>query len=623
MAQLQEDGILPGETKDQPKVRQVQVTASVSDNEDPSVPILVAPENNATVTTSTPDFVWKQSTDNFGISKYQLVLDGEILFDSIPTSTADRPDFQLVFSSETGEYILTPTAALADGTHTWKIIAFDLHGNTASSVTWTFTIDTTAPTFLITTIESYQTSISAQDLLTVPSEPFVLSENQPTLSGTGEALSQVSLQVTLPDGTSTYYQFVIDEAGNWTVTLGTLPRDTVIDLDFVITDPAGNVSLLSNVLLILPTSVVIIPPLGPFPGAEIPLIPPREHITQIITRYPTTGTFVSLASTKFATATTTLQLTIRWSDLLVILLLIGLPLLKTILLAWQFGGELSLRVLSRIWRAIGLYSLFSATPQGIVLERSTQSPASFAPIIFSGETNGKKPIREVTLTNAQGIYARLDLPEGSYRASVSDDNCLFPTPVPAPTHLNWRQHYVGLGFSITPDQPEPILIIPVEDTKKEISLTMRIKYAVLHSPMLSLVLAAAMLVCSFIFPSVVNFVVSAGYLLLYLYITWRDRKVGLEGILINSRKEPIHLAVVVLESSKLKWCYWIAQSDVNGLYRLLNTAVDADQLEVVSQSYCMPQAHRTQNLVMITPEVRRAGYLDIALTTAAESSCPL
>ncbi|PIR62298.1 MAG: hypothetical protein COU65_04180, partial [Candidatus Pacebacteria bacterium CG10_big_fil_rev_8_21_14_0_10_42_12] len=56
-------GLLPGETLEQPKERGTTVSALVVDHQDPSTPILVSPEDGSWLSTSKPEFVWKPSTD--------------------------------------------------------------------------------------------------------------------------------------------------------------------------------------------------------------------------------------------------------------------------------------------------------------------------------------------------------------------------------------------------------------------------------------------------------------------------------------------------------------------------------------------------------------------------------
>ena len=53
-----------------------KVTLTIVDNIDPTTPILISPTDNSYVTTGTPTFVWEESTDDRGISKYQWYLKG-------------------------------------------------------------------------------------------------------------------------------------------------------------------------------------------------------------------------------------------------------------------------------------------------------------------------------------------------------------------------------------------------------------------------------------------------------------------------------------------------------------------------------------------------------------------
>ena len=618
-SQVLEDGILPGETKTQPKTRATQVTASVVDRTAPSVPILIAPENESTLTTNLPGFVWKESTDEFAIGKYELWLNGELLFGDLPTSDITTADYTYTYDSETGHFTLTPTQVLSDGAYTWKVIGFDIHNNAASSVTWTFTIDTTAPPFIITEIDNQTTSISAQDLATVPTTPFELSQNQPLLQGSGEALSSVTVTATLPTGEQTIYTFEIDEQGKWQLILGILPRDVIISLDFVITDQAGNISILNDLLLILRSQVIVIPPIGPFPEQEIPIpvVTPEEVVKYV------TGNFVSLTAIE-ASPLTTVSFTFDWTALLLFLTLTFLPALKTLFLLSSVSvTDRSLRLLSRIWRVIGLYDLTDGQPQGIVVERTRFSPVTFAPVIFSGENRSMQPVKEVTFTNAQGVYEHINLPYGNYRGTISDEQCLFPTPVPPPTHLNWRQHYIGVGFSITDERPEPILIIPIEDARKPQSLKTQIKYAVLRREMLSLPLAIVSFVCLILFPTVLNCVVASVYCLLYLNKSWRNRKHVLEGVVVTITKEPLGMIVLIHTDKAGSTCRTTTQSDLAGEYHLKRTVEEGEVLEVISQSYCLPDSQQTSNTLKIDQEAIQRGYADIVLSLASEDSCPL
>ena len=162
---VQEIGILPGETLTQDKERPLHITASVRDDDPPTTPILISPENDSTLTTNKPTFVWKESTDAFSqIDHYVPYIDGKIFFDNIPTTDTENAQYLLEYDGTAFHYSITPKDGISEGTHTWKIVAFDSYTNSSTSVTWSFTIDTQSPTFVITTIADETVHISTTEL---------------------------------------------------------------------------------------------------------------------------------------------------------------------------------------------------------------------------------------------------------------------------------------------------------------------------------------------------------------------------------------------------------------------------------------------------------------------------
>ncbi|HZZ98717.1 MAG TPA: Ig-like domain-containing protein, partial [Candidatus Saccharimonadia bacterium] len=279
-AGIGDTGVLDTETlSTNPKPRTGKITASVVDNQPPSVPILVSPENNALLSTNIFPFVWKESTDDRGVVKYQLYLDGNLLFDNISTSNSSTADY--THTSSGGVSSLTPKHALADGLHTWKIVAYDQVGNNASSTTWSFTIDTTAPVIVIKMIGDLVVSISSQDTSTIPTHPLILYANNPVISGTTEANAKVQLSFTPPGGSLTTLNTVAAANGSFSFTMPTLPRNVVILLTFVAQDAAGNTSTIDQVPIEIKTKTIIVPP--PF-NEIIPPIPvpqPAEIIQPV------------------------------------------------------------------------------------------------------------------------------------------------------------------------------------------------------------------------------------------------------------------------------------------------------------------------------------------------------
>lgn len=285
----------PGPTYSQTPI----VTLSVVDNIDPTTPILISPTNNAYITTGTPTFVWEESTDDRGISKYQWYLNGALVYDNLPTGNQETSNYIYTHDTINSEYDLQLKNALSDGTYTWKVRVYDINGNFSDSATWTFTIDTLAPSFVITDVGEVSTSISAQDPGTIPTSPIELDNNEPLIIATGEANSTVQVTVTIPGDPTQSYTTTIDSAGNWELQLGVFERGDVITLDFIITDQAGLVSVLNGVEFVIREIVIIIPPTAsptpspspsplPTPGIVIApiLISPNDDST-ITENFPT------------------------------------------------------------------------------------------------------------------------------------------------------------------------------------------------------------------------------------------------------------------------------------------------------------------------------------------------
>lgn len=227
------------------------VTTTVPDIRPPSPPFLISPANLSFVTTRTPTFVWRAAIDDYIMGHYQLWIDGKLFLDSIPLVSTKHALYTLQYDPITEQYSLTLKKALAEGTHTWKIIAVDAAGHSNSSATWSFTIDTQAPQFVIHQIGTLPVAISAYDSATIPTRPIELLENEPALRGIGEPNSVITLTLITEDGSTLIYTTTIDQNGKWMIQLPILPRNQVITLNFVIEDQAGLITVLNGVRIII------------------------------------------------------------------------------------------------------------------------------------------------------------------------------------------------------------------------------------------------------------------------------------------------------------------------------------------------------------------------------------
>ncbi len=454
------------------------ITAEMPDVVAPSTPILIAPENNSLLTDNAPEFIWTHCTDNVGVSYYQFYLDGDIKFDNIPLINTDNSNYTLILDPLTGYYHLTPKISFSDGSHTWKIMVFDEAGNFAESVTWTFTIDSTAPTFVITQIGEVLTSISAQDTSTIPNEPIELEDNEPLLIGTGEANSDVTITIQIPDSPDASYNFAINSIGDWEYQMGILPRDIIITLNFLIRDQAGNISVLEGVQIIIPTPTIIIPPepttpptsitLAPgsptptpaLPQIVIPLIPIKEIIYEIIKKIPLIADIIKAIPKPIS------KIIKNLAPVANIIVSSLVPIISTVAIASQFGGQLSFNLLTKILQALGL--LPAGKPQGLVFDSETNKGIPFA-ILTLSRVNDRLDfiINEKIITNDKGLYRSIKLPTGKYRLSVRHQKYLFPTQKKRPLHLGIKDFYRGEIFNINNEQKPEFLLVPMDKTSKQ------------------------------------------------------------------------------------------------------------------------------------------------------------
>ncbi|MEX0896126.1 MAG: Ig-like domain-containing protein [Patescibacteria group bacterium] len=476
----QDSGILPGETLEEDKIRPTKVTASVVDNEDPSVPVLVEPTNNSFHQSNDITFIWKESTDNTLLSYYRLILDGDTYFTNIPLTDTTNDDYTLSYDSDTGQYSLTPTEGLDDGSYTWQVEAYDIHGNSSKSVTWVFTIDSQAPFFTVTQIEDQEVYISTLDADSVPTTPILLANNQPALAGSGEVGSEVTLTINLPGENSTVVEFEVGSDGNWSVVLPKLPRDVVVWLDFLIIDQTGNVSVIEDVPLILrtPTITIPIPPFVPSPllpdePIEIPFPPIDEIIPPIDEILPPIETVtppfvIDLAEGMSATVQ---EFSVNaWPIVLAglgLLALLLLPLLKigAFVQVYQHQVDFGANLLRQVVWIIGLDGWWE--PQSMVASYPLQEAVDHTVVKARGTDESQRSVVKDVISDRHGYLPKFDLTSGWYRISVLDERGYFPVLNHAPRHLDWQRFYTGEGFQVLAEtQQEPWLVIPVGRMKR-------------------------------------------------------------------------------------------------------------------------------------------------------------
>ncbi len=586
------------------------VTAFVADYIPPSTPILIAPDDGSTVNTATPTFVWQESTDTVAMGSYTLTLDGDVLFENIPLASTNHSDYILVYNNSDDTYSLTPDDSLSNGTHTWKITAYDSSGNYTDSVTWTFTIDTQAPVFVITQIGDESVSISSQDVSTIPDEPIILEDNEPLIAGTGESDADVEMTVTIPNEPTQTFNFTIGGSGTWSVQLGVLPRGVTMYLDFTITDEAGNVSVLQDVPFQIEQIIIIFPPQSsptpvptpqssPLPSGaspeptqtpptsptvpiptpagpiiSIPYTPPRETVIRVAQK-------VDQALPPFVRdAIEALPEGLREAisepfrqaaPAAALLATAAIPTLSFLNLILEFGGQLTWRLLIKILQAIGLIP--PSEPQGLVFNSETYEPVSYALLTFrSTHQDIAEQILETAISDENGVYQGITLPTGEYTLSVDHQDYHFPTTLPRPSYLSLQEFYKGETFAINSQANQPLFLIPADSNLVEHRRKTwrdRLRLFVARFKLRNLVVPLFIFSClvTLFYPSTLNYVILSLYIALFVrraFIAWRIPVIA--GTITDSSGEAIENAIIRVTDEQTGLTKVLTRSNQNGQF---------------------------------------------------------
>lgn len=155
-----------------------------------------------------------------------------------------------------GSWTFTPTTPLPTGLHTITLTATDAAGNVSGPTAgFAITVDTTAPTTPV--ISSIVDDVAGGVANNALGSGQVTNDNRPTLNGTAEAGSTV----TIYDNGALYTTVIADGSGNWTYTSPTaVLAEGSHTFTVTATDVAGNISTTS-----LPSVIVvdITPPAAP------------------------------------------------------------------------------------------------------------------------------------------------------------------------------------------------------------------------------------------------------------------------------------------------------------------------------------------------------------------------
>lgn len=183
----------------------------------------VTPTNNAGLTTAKPTFKVRVTDSGSGVdpSTFSLKIDN-----GNPVSSAD---YTYTAITDGYEFTYTPSAALADGSHTIVATASDYDGNTSSAVSITIKIDTVPPTLILSSPEN--NSFTNVASCVVPGTTNDEHSSPVTVTVNGEAVTvnsdgSFSTTITLNEGENTITVVATDSVGKTTTIQRVVTLDT-------------------------------------------------------------------------------------------------------------------------------------------------------------------------------------------------------------------------------------------------------------------------------------------------------------------------------------------------------------------------------------------------------------
>lgn len=277
---------------------------TTGDTTSPSSPILISPVDGTHTGDNTPEFIWRLSSDdNSNTVTYNFYLNGVATYLGI-SNIGNSAGSGYTARVDGNEIKLLPTSNYADGEYSWYVTASDNSGNTSYSTTWSFTIDTHAPSITITDIDIYhdlnlssntpENFIGANFDIAGPKDVYFTIH--------AESWSTITIQIVGQDGTTTSSSWPVSGSGIIYPYTHLNPGVYLVHVSGF--DQGGNTTALPEFSLTVKQAELIInapslPGSSPTPIISIPYTPISipslpATIAKITTRLPLTTLYIIL-----------------------------------------------------------------------------------------------------------------------------------------------------------------------------------------------------------------------------------------------------------------------------------------------------------------------------------------
>ena len=185
-----------------PQTSTSSVSATVQDQSF-TAPVLLLPAHNDRLKTARPTFSWLRPSPLpiTPLNHYDFYLDGAVFASGLADSLISVDFYFYSATASAGTFYVTPKTDLAQGYHTWKVIAYNNVDISATSSTRTFYLDSLPPFISVTNVDQTPLTWTTADPTTIPSVEnryLTVTTANPKVKGAVEASANFKIILVCP-----------------------------------------------------------------------------------------------------------------------------------------------------------------------------------------------------------------------------------------------------------------------------------------------------------------------------------------------------------------------------------------------------------------------------------------
>lgn len=256
-----------------------KVTATVPEQSF-NPPELLTPYNNSSVTSKQPSFYWLRPDPlpSTPLSHYDFYLDDQVIAQNISDSLTLSEYYFYRVQRYDNKFQLDLKYDLAEGYHTWKVVAYNQNNLSATSETWLFYLDASTPYIKLTKVDSQILNWDTGHYQSIPSEEkrYLYVSESPLLTGEVETGANLQFYLKCPGNLTPctdLYQTYSYPTSNWQHRFYHLTPNKAYPVYLTAVDAAGNVNNFPVFYLIYFVGSAGVT-ITPYPTATIPPTPP-------------------------------------------------------------------------------------------------------------------------------------------------------------------------------------------------------------------------------------------------------------------------------------------------------------------------------------------------------------